>query len=92
MAIYEFEGQVPKIGETSYISHSASVIGKVTIGEHCYVAPGAVVKGDYGEIVIGNRTSVQDNVIVHARPGEKTTMLACSDERKMSPNSWRGEA
>ncbi|MCF2136478.1 MAG: gamma carbonic anhydrase family protein [Candidatus Thorarchaeota archaeon] len=74
MTVYEFEGRVPKIGKNTYISPTASVIGLVTLGEECYVAPGAVVKGDYGEIVIGNGTSVQDNVVVHARPGEKTTI------------------
>jgi phenylacetic acid degradation protein len=72
MAVYEFEKRKPVIGETSYVSHSASVIGKVTIGEECYIAPGAVVKGDYGEIRIGDGTSVQDNVIIHARPDEIT--------------------
>ncbi len=72
MTVYEFEKRIPVIGETSYVSHSASVIGKVTIGEECYIAPGAVVKGDYGEIQIGNGTSVQDNVIIHARPDEST--------------------
>ncbi|MHA1908699.1 MAG: gamma carbonic anhydrase family protein, partial [Candidatus Thorarchaeota archaeon] len=46
----------------------------VTIGEECYIAPGAVVKGDYGEITIGDGTSVQDNVIIHARPNESTTI------------------
>jgi phenylacetic acid degradation protein len=74
MTVYEFERRIPAIGETSYVSHSASVIGKVTIGEECYIAPGAVVKGDYGEIQIGNGTSVQDNVIVHARPDELTVI------------------
>jgi carbonic anhydrase/acetyltransferase-like protein (isoleucine patch superfamily) len=74
MGVYEFEKRIPNIGETSYVSHSASVIGKVTIGEECYVAPGAVVKGDYGEIRIGTGTSVQDNVIVHARPDELTVI------------------
>jgi carbonic anhydrase/acetyltransferase-like protein (isoleucine patch superfamily) len=72
MVVYEFEGRVPDIGSKTYISHFASVIGKVTIGEECYIAPGAVVKGDYGEIRIGNGTSVQDNVVVHARPNEIT--------------------
>jgi len=72
MTVYEFEGRVPKIGKTSYVSNSASVIGKVTIGEECYIAPGAVVKGDYGEIRIGDGCSVQDNVIIHARPDEIT--------------------
>ena len=74
MAVYEFEGRVPVIGKTSYVSSSASVIGKVTIGEECYVAPGAVVKGDYGEIRIGDGCSVQDNVIIHARPDELTVI------------------
>jgi carbonic anhydrase/acetyltransferase-like protein (isoleucine patch superfamily) len=72
MVVYEFEGRVPVIGNTSYVSSSASVIGKVTIGEDCYVAPGAVVKGDYGEIRIGDGCSIQDNVIIHARPDELT--------------------
>lgn len=72
MGVYEFEGRIPVIGKNTYISHTASVIGKVTLGEECYVAPGAVVKGDYGEIEIGDGVSVQDNVIIHARPGENT--------------------
>ena len=72
MVLYEFEGRIPNISKNSYISHSASVIGKDAIGEECYIAPGPVVKGDYGEIKIGNGTSVQDNVIIHARPDEIT--------------------
>ena len=72
MGVYEFENRIPAIGKNSYVSHTASVIGKVTVGDECYIAPGAVVKGDYGEIRIGNGTSVQDNVIIHARPDEIT--------------------
>ncbi len=34
------------------------------------------MKGDYGEIRIGDGTSVQDNVVVHARPGELTVIGA----------------
>jgi len=74
MTIYEFEGRRPVIGRTTYISPTATVIGKVTIGDECYIAPGAVVKGDYGEIRIGSGTSIQDNVVVHARPNELTTI------------------
>ncbi len=72
MAVYEFENRVPVIGNATYVSHSAAVIGKVTIGEECYIAPGAVVKGDYGEIRVGDGVSIQDNVIIHARPNEIT--------------------
>ena len=72
MTVYDFEGRVPVLGKNTYVSHSASVIGKVTIGDECYIAPGAVVKGDYGEIRVGNGCSIQDNVIIHARPDEIT--------------------
>jgi carbonic anhydrase/acetyltransferase-like protein (isoleucine patch superfamily) len=72
MTIYDFEGRVPSLGKNTYVSHSASVIGKVTIGDECYIAPGAIVKGDYGEIQVGNGCSIQDNVIIHARPDEIT--------------------
>ena len=74
MTVYEFEGRRPTIGKDSFVSPTASVIGKVSIGSECYVAPGAVVKGDYGEIRVGDGTSVQDNVVVHARPDELTTI------------------
>lgn len=74
MTVYDFESRTPIIGMNSYVSFSASVIGKVKIGKECYIAPGAVVKGDYGEIEVGDGTSIQDNVIIHARPNEKTTI------------------
>ena len=74
MAIYEFERRIPKIGKNTYVSTSAAIIGDVTIGDECYVAPGASVKGDYGKVVIGNGNSIQDNVVIHARPNEITTI------------------
>lgn len=72
MAIYEFEGKRPRIGETSYVAESADIVGDVTIGEGCFIGPGAKIKGDYGTIEIGDDTSIQENCVLHARPGEKT--------------------
>ena len=70
MAIYEFEGKRPKIGPGCYVYEEATIIGDVTIGEDCYVGAGAVIRGDYGAVVIGDRTAVEENCILHARPGE----------------------
>ena len=70
MVLYRFEGKEPKIGEGTYVSQSAEVIGDVTIGEQCYVGPGAIIRGDYGRIVIGDKTSVEENCVLHARPNE----------------------
>lgn len=70
MAIYQFEDRSPQIGKDTYIHPSAEVIGKVTVGEGCWIGPGAKIRGDYGEIWIGDETSIEDNCVVHARPGE----------------------
>jgi phenylacetic acid degradation protein len=72
MLIYEFENKKPCIGKGTFIFQSADVIGDVTIGESCYVGPGARIRGDYGSIQIGNNTAIEENVVIHARPKEKT--------------------
>ncbi|MFQ5910442.1 MAG: gamma carbonic anhydrase family protein [Thermoplasmata archaeon] len=71
MTLYEFEGRKPVIGGSSFICDSATIIGNVVIGEGCFVAPGARIRGDYGLIQIGDNTSIEDNCVVHARPEEE---------------------
>ena len=74
MSIYEFEHKKPRIGKGTFIFPSADVIGGVSIGKNCYVGPGARVRGDYGSIRIGDDTAVEENVVIHARPNEKTSI------------------
>jgi phenylacetic acid degradation protein len=74
LTIASFEGKTPSIGAGTYVHPSADVFGDVTIGEGCWIGPGARIRGDYGAIVIGSYTSVEDNCVVHARPGEQTTI------------------
>jgi phenylacetic acid degradation protein len=70
--IYEFEGKVPRIGKDTWVFDDAMVMGDVTLGEKVYVGSGARVRGDYGTIVVGDRSAIEDNAIIHARPGERT--------------------
>jgi carbonic anhydrase/acetyltransferase-like protein (isoleucine patch superfamily) len=42
------------------------VIGDVHIGPEATIWPGAVLRGDYGRIEVGARTSIQDGTVVHA--------------------------
>lgn len=74
MAIYAFEDRVPTIGEGSFVFETATVVGDVTLGKGVYVGPGAIIRGDYGTIHIGDRTSVEENVVIHARPGDRTVI------------------
>jgi phenylacetic acid degradation protein len=74
MALFSFDNHVPKVAGGCYIAESAEVIGAVTLGENCYVGPGAKIRGDYGEIRIGRNTSIEENVVIHARPDEVCTI------------------
>mgnify|MGYP000867204709 CR=1 FL=1 len=66
--IMNFKGKSPKISETAFIAHSADVIGDVEVGDFSSVWFNAVLRGDRNKIKIGNRTSIQDNVVIHADP------------------------
>ena len=66
MAIYRLGRRVPAIHETAYVHPDAVVIGDVTLGPETSVWPCAVLRGDYGRITVGARTSVQDGVVIHA--------------------------
>ena len=72
MTIYAFEDRRPNIAATAYVSPSAQIIGDVTIGDRCYIGHGAILRGDYGSIEIGDETAVEEGVIVHARPEDWT--------------------
>lgn len=65
MGIRSFQNKVPRQGERVFIDPASTVIGEVTLGDDSSVWPGAVVRGDMHRIVIGARTSVQDNAVLH---------------------------
>lgn len=72
--LYKFDGKQPVVGKDSYVSDSARVIGDVVIGDNCYIGHGAIVRGDYGRIEIGDGTAVEENAVIHAPPGETNTI------------------
>lgn len=54
-----------KIDNTPFIAPGAIVLGDVTLGEDVGIWYHATVRGDRAPIVIGNRSNVQDNAVVH---------------------------
>jgi carbonic anhydrase/acetyltransferase-like protein (isoleucine patch superfamily) len=78
--LYEFDGKQPVVGKDTYVSDLAIVIGDVLIGNKCYIGHGAILRGDYGRIEIGNGTAVEEGAILHAPPddtcwiGERVTI------------------
>lgn len=65
MPIYEIEGQSPQVGKGTWMAPSAEIIGDVEIGENCYIGFGAVIRGDFGKIIIGNQSLVEEGVVIH---------------------------
>jgi len=65
VAIYRLGEAVPDIHPDAWVHPDATVIGNVTLGAGTTVWPQAVLRGDYGYIRIGARTSIQDGTVIH---------------------------
>lgn len=74
MAIYALGDLEPSIDPDAFVHPDATVIGDVVIGAGATVWPAAVLRGDYGRITVGARTSVQDGSVVHATAELHTTI------------------
>ena len=72
--IYALGEQVPDIHPDAYVHPDAVIIGSVTIGAESSIWPGAVLRGDDGEIRIGARTSIQDNCVLHTTIEQPTVV------------------
>jgi carbonic anhydrase/acetyltransferase-like protein (isoleucine patch superfamily) len=58
----------------AFIAPTASVMGRVTLGEDASVWYGAVIRADVERIEIGPRTNIQDGAVLHADPGAPTVI------------------
>lgn len=72
MPVYALGSRSPVLHPLAFIHPDAVIIGDVTVGEDSSVWPGAVLRGDYGTIVVGRRTSIQDGAIIHATADHPT--------------------
>ena len=68
---FRFDGKQPVVGKAdTYVSETAEVIGDVRIGDRCYIGHGAILRGDYGTIEIGDDSTVEEGAVIHAPPEE----------------------
>lgn len=74
MAIYALGEVEPEVHSTAYVHPEASVIGDVVIGAGSSVWPQAVLRGDDGRILVGERTSVQDGAVIHVTSEDLTSV------------------
>lgn len=76
MPIYALGDREPVIPHSAFVHPDAVLIGAVTLGAQASVWPTAVLRADFGEILVGDRTSVQDGTIVHCIEEQPTSIGA----------------
>jgi carbonic anhydrase/acetyltransferase-like protein (isoleucine patch superfamily) len=76
MNLYGFEGKEPRVADDAFVAPSATLIGDVFLEAESSVWFGAVLRGDFGQIVVGKGSCVQDNAVVHTAEGLPTIVGA----------------
>jgi phenylacetic acid degradation protein/carnitine operon protein CaiE len=67
--IYKFKEAHPIIDPSAYVHPEATVIGSVKIGKDVFIGAHAVLRGDFGSIIIEDGCNVQENCTIHMFPG-----------------------
>ena len=67
--VFPYGDRLPEVHPSAFVAPGAYVVGKVRVGEGSSIWYGAVLRGDLDEILVGDRTSIQDNAVVHMDAG-----------------------
>lgn len=67
---YEIDGVKPVIPTSTFVHPQAVIIGDVIIGENCYIGPLCSLRGDFGRILIGDGSNIQEGCILHSFPNK----------------------
>ena len=73
--IKSVRGIHPQIPEDCYVAENATIVGEVTMGNHCSIWFNAVVRGDVHFIKMGDKVNVQDGAIIHATYQKSPTTI-----------------
>jgi carbonic anhydrase/acetyltransferase-like protein (isoleucine patch superfamily) len=65
MPLFSFEGRVPVVSPTAWIAPTATLVGDVTVEHDASVWYGAVLRADFGPIVVRRGANIQDGSILH---------------------------
>ena len=65
-----FNGIIPQIPSSTYVAHSADVVGNVVLGNDVSVWHNSVIRGDFNSIVVEDSSNIQDNSVLHVDSNE----------------------
>jgi carbonic anhydrase/acetyltransferase-like protein (isoleucine patch superfamily) len=65
MPLFEFEGRKPDVSPAAWIAPTATLVGDVRVEAEASVWYGAVLRADFGPILIRRGANVQDGSVLH---------------------------
>ena len=74
MTLYALDGVRPTVDASAWVAPTASVMGNVQLDAESSVWFGAVLRGDNEPIIVGARSNIQDNSVLHTDPGMPLTI------------------
>jgi carbonic anhydrase/acetyltransferase-like protein (isoleucine patch superfamily) len=68
MPFFAFEGREPDVDPSAWIAPTATLVGDVRVAAEASVWYGAVLRADFGPIIVHRGANVQDGSILHGGP------------------------
>ncbi|HEX6855749.1 MAG TPA: gamma carbonic anhydrase family protein [Streptosporangiaceae bacterium] len=65
MPMFSFEGRSPRVTTSAWIAPTATLVGDVTVEDEASVWYGAVLRADFGPIIVRRGANVQDGSVLH---------------------------
>jgi carbonic anhydrase/acetyltransferase-like protein (isoleucine patch superfamily) len=65
MPLYSFEGHEPRVSPGAWIAPTATLVGDVRVEDEASVWYGAVLRADFGPIIVRRGANVQDGSVLH---------------------------
>jgi carbonic anhydrase/acetyltransferase-like protein (isoleucine patch superfamily) len=65
MPLFSFEGRAPAVSPRAWIAPTATLVGEVIVEDDASVWYGAVLRADFGRIIIRRGSNVQDGSVLH---------------------------
>jgi carbonic anhydrase/acetyltransferase-like protein (isoleucine patch superfamily) len=74
MPLFEFEGLAPRVAATAWIAPTATLVGDVLVEDDASVWYGAVLRADFGPIIVRRGANIQDGSVLHGGSDPVTTI------------------
>ena len=65
MPLFAFEGREPTVSPQAWIAPTATLVGDVRVEAEASVWYGAVLRADFGPIIVRRGANIQDNSVLH---------------------------